>query len=360
VAPEVFITYSWDSHEHKERVRYLADKLNNQGVDCELDQYVKGTPDHGWPAWCKMMIAGSKYVLVVWTKTYLERYEAEAPAGVGRGAKWEGGIITQHVYDEEGAKFVPVVFEHSDKQYIAKEHARHTIYDLSSKDGFEALYRYLTDQPKITKPPLGKRILLESTPTAAPASSPTGPACQPVSELEAAEREIALQALRGRNKILKLDVDSGTHVNVNGYSYDDSEEQRQLFLEALESLERKKIARYEGGLLYELTHTGLQFAREVEETEEESDVWMSAKSLLKASLEKQVIETTQTKDAQLCVSINSQQFGRDDEQRLVFLEALRRLIRGGYAEPDFQPGPMKYNLTFRGRQEAKRVLGLIP
>jgi hypothetical protein len=48
--PRVFISYSWDSDEHKDRVRALATHLRKNGIDARLDQWEEGTPPDGWPA----------------------------------------------------------------------------------------------------------------------------------------------------------------------------------------------------------------------------------------------------------------------------------------------------------------------
>ena len=37
--PKVFISYSWDSDKHKDRVLELSDRLRREGVDCQIDQY---------------------------------------------------------------------------------------------------------------------------------------------------------------------------------------------------------------------------------------------------------------------------------------------------------------------------------
>jgi hypothetical protein len=37
--PKVFISYSWDSPEHMDRVLKLSDRLRDEGIDCQIDQY---------------------------------------------------------------------------------------------------------------------------------------------------------------------------------------------------------------------------------------------------------------------------------------------------------------------------------
>jgi hypothetical protein len=45
--PRVFISYSHDSPEHKQRVLALSDRLRNDGIEAELDQY-QTRPPQGW------------------------------------------------------------------------------------------------------------------------------------------------------------------------------------------------------------------------------------------------------------------------------------------------------------------------
>jgi len=39
---KVFISYSHDSEEHRQRVLEFSDQLRDDGVDCWLDQYING------------------------------------------------------------------------------------------------------------------------------------------------------------------------------------------------------------------------------------------------------------------------------------------------------------------------------
>ena len=109
--PNVFISYSHDSEEHKERVLRLSDQLCDDGIDCALDQY-ETSPAEGWPRWCERQVENSKFVLIICTETYLERFNGKAPSGKGKGVKFEGYIITQDLYDNDtrNTKFIPIVF----------------------------------------------------------------------------------------------------------------------------------------------------------------------------------------------------------------------------------------------------------
>ena len=97
----VFISYSHDSQGHRDRVWELSAALRNDGIDCTIDEQLFSPPE-GWPRWSKDQIHESKFVLVVATETYKTRYEGKDAPGEGLGAKWEGFVITQELYETEG------------------------------------------------------------------------------------------------------------------------------------------------------------------------------------------------------------------------------------------------------------------
>ena len=98
------------------------------------------------------------FVIVVCTETYNLRFRGKAPSGEGKGVKWEGAILTQELYETESqnTKFIPVVFSSQDAAYIPIVLKGQNYYDVSTDEGYEALYRHLTNQPLILKPALGK------------------------------------------------------------------------------------------------------------------------------------------------------------------------------------------------------------
>ena len=103
---KVFISYSHDSLEHKDRVLMLSDRLRANGIDCHIDQY-ETSPSEGWPRWMRNQIEKANFVIVVCTETYAHRFEGKGESGRGLGAKWEGAILTQELYDDgAGRKFV--------------------------------------------------------------------------------------------------------------------------------------------------------------------------------------------------------------------------------------------------------------
>ena len=46
--PKVFISYSHDSDEHRERVLALSERLRADGIETLPDPYVNGSPPQHW------------------------------------------------------------------------------------------------------------------------------------------------------------------------------------------------------------------------------------------------------------------------------------------------------------------------
>jgi tetratricopeptide (TPR) repeat protein len=153
----VFISYSHDSAQHSNRVLQLANDLRGEGVDAWLDQYEEA-PLKGWPQWMVDQIREAEFVLVVCTETYNRRFEGREESGPGKGAKWEGAIITTALYESEGknAKFIPVVFETEDLGHRPHVLQNTTHYELNKTQRYEALYWRLTKQ--IQPPPSLGRV----------------------------------------------------------------------------------------------------------------------------------------------------------------------------------------------------------
>jgi tetratricopeptide (TPR) repeat protein len=159
--PSVFISYSHDSPAHLERILMLSNRLREAGVDCRIDQYEESPPE-GWPRWCDRQVEESAFVLVVCTEIYLRRFQGKESPQVGRGVTWEGHIITQELYNAQGrnTKFIPVALSKDDARFVPITLQSATEYRLP--EGYDLLYRRLTNQPRWTMPDLGK---VKSMPT---------------------------------------------------------------------------------------------------------------------------------------------------------------------------------------------------
>jgi len=160
--PRVFISYSHDSEEHKDRVLQLAHKLRGDGMDARLDQFVNGTPPEGWPRWMRNQIKQAQFVLVVCTETYRRRAEREEKPGRGHGVIYESLIAEADIYanGSKNTKFIPVYFKGSSSKNVPDFLQTWTYYPITKLSEYETLRRVLTDQPLTPMPPLGKGATL--------------------------------------------------------------------------------------------------------------------------------------------------------------------------------------------------------
>jgi GTPase SAR1 family protein len=160
---KVFISYTHDSSEHNDRVIELADRLRNDGIDCNIDQYEQ-SPAAGWPSWMLVEIDAADIVLVVCTENYNRRFKGKEAYGKGRGLTWEGGVIIQELYESQGnnSKFIPVFFNLEDARYIPKPLASVSSYklEIANEHDYELLYRRLTDRYTDLQPSLSEARVL--------------------------------------------------------------------------------------------------------------------------------------------------------------------------------------------------------
>src|SRR5512132_1382788 len=154
--PRVFISYSHDSVEHQQRALAFADRLRAGGIDAEIDQYNTAPPE-GWPLWCERQIEAADFVLMICTENYHRRVGGDEAPGQGLGVVWEARIIRQLLYDAGAvsAKFIPVLFSGSASAHIPTPVKGGTWYVVDTEDGYESLYRRLTQQPGVVRPALG-------------------------------------------------------------------------------------------------------------------------------------------------------------------------------------------------------------
>lgn len=158
---KAFISYSHDSEAHRSRMLDLADRLNLEGVDCEIDQYQETGPEEGWVKWMIRQIEESTFILVVCTETYHTRSQSKNGSS-GKGTKFESLLSFQELYDfaGENRKYVPVLINKSDSKHIPLPLKPYQYHHIEDEEGYENLYRFLTDQPRVTKPVTGRQKTL--------------------------------------------------------------------------------------------------------------------------------------------------------------------------------------------------------
>jgi hypothetical protein len=204
--PVVFISYSHDSDEHREKVWGLAARLRQDGLDARLDQQVNGTPEQGWPRWMLDQLDKADFVLVVCTPTYYRRFRGHDQPGRGKGADWEGALITQEIYDAKSrtVKFVPVLLSAGQRSSIPEPLRAHTHYELTSDERYHALFAFLLGQAGVELGPIGDHKPF-SKPIAQPLTFGPKPEAPPPSPIQATMLGVPPRNpyFKGRDKLLQ-------------------------------------------------------------------------------------------------------------------------------------------------------------
>jgi TIR domain len=156
----VFVSYSWDSDEHKDWVRLLAERLVSNGVHVHLDQWDVQYGE-SLTQFMDEKIPESEFVLIICTPAYAMK-SMRRQGGVG----YEAQIITAQIAASiPRSKFVPIIRNGSLKpgeqdcaipphfQGIRTVDMRQ---ETQHNTMFENLLRHIYGQPAIKRPPLGK------------------------------------------------------------------------------------------------------------------------------------------------------------------------------------------------------------
>ena len=152
----LFISYSHDSSEHEQRVLALSDRLRDDGVDANLDQY-ESAPADGWSFWMEV-----RYATLVLCWSYVPRRTC-ASLRIGknprRAREWSGKSISSTIIFIPRScqrKFIPVLLEGASPEDIPLPLRGFTYYRVGTAEDYDKLYRRLTNQPLVSKRPLGK------------------------------------------------------------------------------------------------------------------------------------------------------------------------------------------------------------
>lgn len=153
--PTIFISYSWESDDHKKWVRDLALRLRNDGIDAKLDQW-HTAPGDQLAEFMEREIRENDYVLIICTPEYRKKSDGRR-GGVG----YEGDIMTGEVVtSRNNRKFIPILakgrWEDAGPSWLKGKYR----IDLASHAHFERGYEDLITTLHGTReqaPPLGER-----------------------------------------------------------------------------------------------------------------------------------------------------------------------------------------------------------
>lgn len=144
--PRVFISYSWDSPEHRDWAAALASRLREDGVESVLDRW-HTAPGDQLPAFMETAVRESDNVLIICTPRYKERSDRRE-GGVG----YEGNVITAEVFARQNhRKFIPVLRQ-GDDQAMPSWLLGSYFVDLRGEPYSEIHYNDLLSTLKGTRP----------------------------------------------------------------------------------------------------------------------------------------------------------------------------------------------------------------
>jgi hypothetical protein len=153
--PHVFISYSWDSPEHRTWVTHLATALRQNGIEVTLDQWHLRLGED-LAHFMARAVRESDRVLLICTEEYVNKAR-DRQGGVG----YEQMLVTGQLMREIGTtKFVPVVRQRTRPYALPDELAGRVYVDLSdgpqSSASFQQLVRDLHNI-QVELPVLGPR-----------------------------------------------------------------------------------------------------------------------------------------------------------------------------------------------------------
>ena len=108
---KVFISYSWDSEQHKERVKKFVKFLRSNSIEVIFDDDIK--LGERLPEFMQRGVRNADYVLLILTPTYRNRADKRYQSGIKTtGVGYENTIINSELYSQNNEeKFIPVLFD---------------------------------------------------------------------------------------------------------------------------------------------------------------------------------------------------------------------------------------------------------
>lgn len=159
-AKKIFISYSWTTTNHEQRVLDIATELVDNGIDVVLDKWdLKEGEDAD--KFMERMVSDPTItkVLIICDKMYADKSDKRKG-----GAGTEAQIISRLVYEQNDEnKFVVAAFElnnENGKPYLPIYYGSRKYLDFTNEsryvEKFEELVRWIYDKPLYIKPKLGK------------------------------------------------------------------------------------------------------------------------------------------------------------------------------------------------------------
>lgn len=158
--PTVFISYSWDTQEHKEWVIALANELRRNGIIAETDEFItqRGTVNLN-----RMMVENIRdkdYTLVILTDKYAEKAD-----GFKGGVGYETSLLINEITDNIN-KIIPIMKFNGDTKKAIPFYLKGVTYinfsnDSNFNEKFEELKYRILNVNRIEMEPLGDIPMLK-------------------------------------------------------------------------------------------------------------------------------------------------------------------------------------------------------
>jgi hypothetical protein len=155
----VFVSYSWDSDDHKNWVRQLAERLVSNGVHVHLDQWDVQYGE-SLAQFMEEKIPESDFVLIICTPSYATKSK-QRQGGVG----YEAQIVSARIAASIArSKFVPIIrsggLRPNEADCAIPPHFQGILTIDMRQDAqyaamFENLLCHIDGQSAVTRPPLG-------------------------------------------------------------------------------------------------------------------------------------------------------------------------------------------------------------
>src|SRR4030095_16402838 len=133
----VFLSYAHEDAKHRMRVKALAHRLQDPGMEVTLDQD-RPAPDEGWLLWVEREVTAADVVLLVITRGFSEYFEVPS-------MRWPGPVVGAKLFASESGHqpFIPVVFTAGDAVYRPEPLAHRTFYSVETEEEIGLLLRLL-------------------------------------------------------------------------------------------------------------------------------------------------------------------------------------------------------------------------
>lgn len=171
-APQVFVSYTHDTDDHKALVLEFGTFLRAHGIDAELDQWFTNQR-RDWYAWMLNLARQADFIIVVASPVYRRVGDGDIQPHENRGAQSEAFLFRELLHSDRETwvrKLLPVVLPGYTLDHIPlflqPYTADHYLVAEFTETAAVDLLRVLTGQPEHRRPPLGP------TPALPPPSQP--------------------------------------------------------------------------------------------------------------------------------------------------------------------------------------------